>query len=256
MGSPHITSNDLLTINFTGDEEFPVHINKIKNAIIKLNYKSYPVSHHAYIQNIFYLDSNINTSPLLALRILRLLNDRGKQGGKEETYLTVNEVLSYLNNMGFENLVTMSILDVMLKKGLIYSYDPTIVDISQSKKIEITPSGRQHYFWGHYEESYIYAMIQVTPIPDKNFQDFLKDKYGNKFTRLEIMKSFLDMISKEDEKYCHIPDHQSYKGQSEILNIFSRKIKMLERVISNIKAQNRDDLNKRSKNWKFAKINK
>jgi hypothetical protein len=230
ISSPHLSIDELLATYYTGtqhDEVLQINKNKIKNALIKRIYNSYPIGNHPYIQNLFYITGNLNTSPLLGLRILQLLIDRKNERTKEDNYLIIDQVLDYFNGMGVDRSIILKHLDILLKKGLIYSYDPTILDIDKTKRIEISPSGYEHYFWCLNDNVYLLDMAEVTPITDANVYSSIERIFYN--DRNQSLLDFLDHLENEDKLFCHIPSHPAYKGQLVIANkIENRKNQLVE----------------------------
>lgn len=114
----------------------------------------------------------------------------------------------------------------MLKTGLCFSYDPTIRDIQNVKKIQLSPSGLQHLHWGSWDETYIGTMLSVTPIGNEAIFEKLKS-YDNVEGRtrwtLEII-AFLEYLIDEDDVHTLNIDHTAYEGQRKIKQ--SLKIKL------------------------------
>ncbi|HMH24703.1 MAG TPA: hypothetical protein VK563_23165 [Puia sp.] len=233
IASPQLSFEELFATRFTGrHEEFPIKEYKVKNAIIKKTYTSYPTGHHSFVQNLFFAIDNLNSSPILSIRILQLLLDRKNQRNKEDDFLAIGTVIEYFGNMGIESMTTLNHMDFLLKKGLINSYDPTILDINQSKKVELSPSGHEHYAWGFYDDDYLFMMIEVTPITDQDLYNYISEYYYNWNYKNNIILHFLNFLEAEDKQFCIIPDHLSYSGQKQILNRYKWRKQRLERFIS------------------------
>lgn len=98
------------------DRKYEIKPYKIKNALIKRVYTSYPINNHPFIQNLFYLTGNLNTSPILSLRALQVLMDRRNERSKEDNYIKVDQILDYFNAMGIDRSITSKHLDLLLKK--------------------------------------------------------------------------------------------------------------------------------------------
>jgi GTPase SAR1 family protein len=228
IASPHLSLEEFLKVYVAssreGGEEEPVKLFRIKNALIKKVYDSYPVGNHKYIQNLFYLTGNINTSPVLSLRILQVLVDR-KNDKSEDNFLLIDQILDYFGAMGVDRSITLKHLDISLSKGLILSYDPTILSIENSRKVEISPSGFEHYLWALNDNDYLFIMLEVTPITDQQFFNFIDETYHQWSVRNELMLRFLIYLETEDITYCHIPSHVAFKGQHSILKSGSGKLK-------------------------------
>ena len=232
MASPHLSIDDLFKTYFAGNkEDLPIDPYKIRSALVKKLYTSYPVGHHSFIQNLYYCINDLNTSPILSIRVLQLLLDKKNDRTQDDAFMMVNQVLDYFSNMGFERSVILKHLDFLLKKGLIYSYDPTITDINNSKRIEISPSGHEHYIWGFYDNDYLFMMIEVTPVADSELFYFLQNSYYGWNKGSEVLLAFIEYLEVEDRFFCTIPDHPSYKGQVQILGRLNWRKERLKRFL-------------------------
>lgn len=239
ISSPHISLDEYLKLYVEkdlahADKGFSIRSYRIKNALIKRNYYSYPVNHHPFIQNLYYSTGNVNTTPLLSVRILQLLMDRWSDRGAEDKFLLVAQILDYFNAMGLERSVVNKHLQFLLTKGLINSYDPSILDIAYSKSVELSPSGIAHYYWSLNDLDYIHSMLEVTPITDKHFYESLENTYYNfqGTNKLELLLRFFNYLEAEDAIYCAIPNHISFNGQKVIQKKFDWQRKLLERKIN------------------------
>lgn len=237
ISSPHISLEDFLKtyyIDKSIEDLMPIKPYKIKNALIKLNYSSYPIGHHPFVQNVFYLTKNINTSPILSIRILQALLDRSSDRNAEDKFLLVDQILDYFSAMEIDRTIVIAHLDHLLKKGLIYSFDPTIINIEDSKKVELSPSGHQHYVWALNDEDYLHLLMEVTPITDRILFQTFYEKYYDWHFKYELMKDFVAYLISEDALYCHVPNHIAYKGQTYILTKLAHKMKTFESKFVNI----------------------
>lgn len=74
----------------------------VERALIRLHYDIYSVAQHDFVQNLFALNEDLLTTPLLGLRLLQLLNDvpeREHEGG----VIDVSEILAYFSGMNIED---------------------------------------------------------------------------------------------------------------------------------------------------------
>jgi hypothetical protein len=203
----------------------------VKRAIIRKGYNIYPTGQHQFVQNVFALNTEVDSSPLIGLRILRLLRDaKHHDAGGLEDYVTIEQALDYLQAMGIERRATLMCLDVMLKTGLCYSYDPTIRDITNASKIQLSPSGLQHLHWGSWDETYISTMLRVTPISSEAVYNRLQAlSTADKQIRWCVKAvTFLQHLLDEDEIYTNIIDHPAYEGQQRLIKAIRKKIERLE----------------------------
>lgn len=231
ISSPHLPLEELIKAWVSGkvqsNKDFEIKKYRIKHALLKRIYNSYPINNHQYIQNLFYITGNLNTSPLLSLRILKLLVDRRNESS-DDHFLSVDQILDYFNGMGVDRSITTKHLDLMLKKGLLYSYDPSVVNIHESKRIEISPSGVEHHFWTLNENDYLFVMIEVTPVSDRELFRSFEERYYDWDERNGVQYDFIDYILDEDNTYIHVPSHQAYNGQVNIRERIQNRQKQIK----------------------------
>jgi len=229
ISSPHLRIDEFLKLYFSGnkfEEEEAIKPYRIKNALIKRFSQCYPINNHKFIQNLFYLTSNVNTSPILSMRILQVLIDR-KSDQREDNYISTDQTLDYFTAMGVDRSVTFKHLNILLKSGLILSYDPTILEITDSRKVEISSSGFEHYLWSLNDNEYLYAMLEVTSITENELYLYFERNYYYWKERNSVMIEFLEYLRREDSIYCHIPEHAAYKGQHTINKRLDWRIKVI-----------------------------
>lgn len=215
--SPHIEVYELLKTYFAHSHIY-VPPYKIKRALIRGQYDIYPMGVHTFVRNIYSIDDEVETSPLLGLRLLRLLRDAQKSGN-EDPFLTLDQAVEYCRAMLVEPSVTMAWLSRLLEFGLCLSYDPTVTAISDAGKIELAPAGFQHLRWGTRDTTYAQAMLEVTPLADRaTFEKFsnLATKPPRETWREEL-ECFVDYLVAEDAKYCRVPEHEAFKNQRRLV---------------------------------------
>ena len=212
MISPHLEIDEWMKA-FYAKDSYVVPSYKITNAMIKEKYDVYPTGKHKFIQNIFILDSDTETSPLLGIRILQLLSDV-YNSHQEEKYISVEDVLQYFHMMTVEAHIVYLWLSKFLDTGLCFSYDPTVLRIENVQKIEISPSGSQHLRWAKGDRDYIQSMIDVTPISDAAVFTQLTTYSRFRYNWKESLSCFINYLVKEDKLYCQVPNHGANKNQS------------------------------------------
>ncbi len=164
VASPHVKVHELLTA-WTNKTTLQVDVEDVKLAIIRGAYDIYPSGEHEYVQNVFALTTRSDTTPLMGLRILQLLDDtRFQQVDGATQFIEIERVLEYFAAMHLEPRIVRDWVDAMLKTGLCLSYDPTRTSIEEVDRIEVSPSGRQHLNWALNDWVYLEAMLEVTPL--------------------------------------------------------------------------------------------
>ncbi len=233
MASPYINVDELLKAYIARTSQvIPPY--DIQRAIIRRNYNFYPVGVHPFVQNIFSLRTEIGTSPLLGLRILAFLHDaqHTEEIGKE-SFVAVSQLYDYFHSITIERRVVSLWIEAMLQTGLCLSYDPTHTSIDKVQKVEISPSGRQHLFWGQYDETYIGSMAEVTPVSDRGAFDLIKSapRTNKQIEWYERTGPFLKYLVDEDAKFTRIPDHEAFTGQLTITKALDRVRNRLRREL-------------------------
>ena len=230
--SRDVTTSSYLRIEelfkaFISNSVHTIPEHRIKSAIIKKNYDIYPVGQNEFVQNIFCITSEILTTPLLALRILRLLLDaRHSDVQGISSFIPIEQILDYFHSMTIERRAVQLCIDTMLKTGLCFSYDPTKMNIADAKKLEISPAGRQHYYWGTNDTTYMGIMLNITPIYDREKFDNIMSTRVDDLTRqwLTRVKIFIEYLLHEDADFTKIPDHKAYVGQNIVSKHLNRTI--------------------------------
>ncbi|MFF7172276.1 AAA family ATPase [Streptomyces pseudovenezuelae] len=223
--SPHLAVDDLLRSYLAGSAiEIPK--SRAAMAIIRGDYDIYPVGQHDYVQNIFNLNSDLETTPLLGIRLLQLLSDipRDEHQG---ALIDVERVISYFTSAGIEVRAINLWLDAMLKTGLCLSYDPTVRDVASSGQIEIAPAGIRHLFWARGNFEYLSAMADVTPLlREDTFESLTEDLRNRRGWRAKTAR-FLDYLISEDSSYCVIPSHLAYESQMRLTKTMQGTMRQL-----------------------------
>jgi len=125
VASPYVKVHELLKA-FVGKTAMEVSVDDAKLAIIRGKYDIYPVGTNNFVQNVFTLATDVDTSPLLGARILDYLNTAwSDEGDPQLRFIDVEEVLEFFRALNFEIRAVYSCLDSMLRAGLCLSYDPT-----------------------------------------------------------------------------------------------------------------------------------
>jgi GTPase SAR1 family protein len=213
ISSPYIKIDDLLKAYIEKNSVEVKYIN-VKKAIIRGKYNIFPIGIHKFVQNVFSINSEIDTSPLIVLRLLQLLKDcRHDEQQGHKTFVDLFQICDYFLGMNYDQRVVISILDAMLKSGLCLSYDPTNLEIIDAMKIELSPAGFQHLYWATSDNIYVESMLPVTPIVDpETFERLHSTNYQ------EQLNIFIDYLIKEDNKFTRVPQHEAYRGQIHLVN--------------------------------------
>jgi hypothetical protein len=218
INSPHVGLDEAFKAYVTGTS---IHVQdfKIRNALLRGRYDIHVGSSSRYVHNVFDLNSEVGTSPLLALRILTALKDAiVKSGDTRTTYIAKADLSSYFLAMGIEITSFDGWLDSLLKKALVLDFDPTCTSARLAIKVEISPSGDLHHYWAGGNYDYLQAMAEVTPIHSEDVFKTMSDANGlsGKAKMKGLLTSFVSYLLHEDAVHCHVPTHAAYDGQRQI----------------------------------------
>lgn len=215
--SPHLEVEALIS-SYVGQSSVHIPPFKVLKALIKGNYDIYPYGMHPYVRNAYAPIENLPGSPLTGLRILRMLLDARSSNGADP-FVNIEQTLSYFAAIGIEASVTIAWLKPLLEFGLCQSYDPTLTDISDVRKIQISPAGVQHLLWATSDTDYMQAMLEVTPILDEAWYTQLSSlRDSSKPSWFDELSTFIDYLLAEDGKFCSISDHPSLASQRGLSN--------------------------------------
>lgn len=218
INSPHIGIDEIFKTYVLG-EAIHVPPYKTTRAIIRGRYDIYVDATNKFVRNIYALNGELETTPLLGLRMLQLLRDAVVLGGDTKSrYMAKSDLYEYLVAMGIDRRAVGLWLDALLKSAMIFNYDPTCTEEDSATSLEIAPAGELHLRWGGGNYEYVAAMAEVTPIHDEpsyeRILDASKRKGGERFRQMRA--AFTQYLLVEDQMFCRIPDHTSYQGQHEL----------------------------------------
>jgi GTPase SAR1 family protein len=223
VNSPHIGLDETFKA-YVLDSAVYVQEFKIRRALIRGRYDIYVAHSNKYVHNVFDLNTELETSPLLGLRILQALKDAVvRYGDTKSRYTNKSDLYTYMLAMGFERRAVALWLDALLKKSLVINYDPTCIDEESATQLEISPSGELHLFWSRGNYDYVAAMAEVTAVLDEGaYREVERAGWGQGMQRTrDLINAFVNYLSGEDKIHCHVPDHESYRGQQGLLERLS-----------------------------------
>jgi hypothetical protein len=218
INSPHVGLDEAFKAYVLGSA---LHIQdfKIRRALIRGRYDIAVTESSKFLHNIFELNSELETTPLLGLRILQALKDGVVMSGDTNTrYTSRQDLFNYMLAMGLERRAVHLWLDALLKKALVLNYDPTKIDAESATQLEISPSGELHLYWGRGNYDYLEAMAEITTILDRSSFDSLESVSQGQGKRRaqQMLYVFVEYLRGEDRVFCRPPDHESYHGQHQI----------------------------------------
>ena len=217
--SPIIDIADLVKAYAVGERFRPQRIN-IKKALLFGDYNHFHQPDSSFILNLFEVDSNIVTSPLLRLSILRLLMDvYSDSSDSEKIYISIEDILNYFEPATVSRTVVKDHLKALLNYRLVEPYDPTDIHVYESQRVKITHCGRIHYEFitDDTEGVYMSEMALVTPISSQECISKTRELMRRgKLTAQDwrtITKWFVEYCLVQDRLYISLPKSKSYQSQ-------------------------------------------
>ena len=219
VNSPHIGLDETFKA-YVIDSAIHVPDFKTRRALIRGRYDIFVASANKYVHNVFDLNAELETSPLLGLRVLQALKDAVVRfGDTKSRYMAKSDLFGYLLAMGIDRRAVALWLDSLLKTALVINYDPTCVDEETATQLEISPAGELHLFWGRGNYDYVMAMAEVTPVFNEGayyaIENASRAQGGQRMH--DMIAAFVEYLKGEDRVFCHVPDHESYFGQRDLL---------------------------------------
>lgn len=213
--SPHLEVVDLLKA-YVAASAMDVPLRRATAAMIRGHYDIYPIGQHHFVQNVYALNEDLETTPFLGIRLLQMLADIPLDEHRA-ALVNVDHIVGYFNGLNIEARAVHLWLDAMLKTGLCLNYDPTVTEMSDARQVEISPSGRLHLDWGIRNLDYIGAMADVTPVLVEETHAQMVEAIRAKGGWVTKTRLFMNYLVHEDKMYCMVPEHEAYKSQKRLI---------------------------------------
>jgi hypothetical protein len=143
--------------------------NSMMNALLKGDYSLYRAGDNSEIYPIFKLDGKIPHSPLLAVRILSLLNSASLSGKDiDDQHLSHDSIVSFFDALGASEASINSLLSELLIARLIEAFDSSAVTGELGRVYSITYSGSCHLRLATENWVYFEQMALTTPLESKD----------------------------------------------------------------------------------------
>lgn len=221
--SPVIKIEDLIKSYLSG-HFVTTNFSKFMDALLKGDYEAYKHGDTHEVYPLFRVDSKIRQSPLLALRILTLLDSVHKGGrGVDEKHLGVQSIVDYFDALGCSEVAVEKNLMTLLDAGLIEAYDISNRDLSTNQRVAISYRGMAHLRLASHNSVFFYQIALTTAITDKDVAEKIRSTYKSKSAfsnKVETIRQlFLDYLLGEDAQLMAMQcDHNQYSGQCSLLN--------------------------------------
>jgi cold shock CspA family protein len=224
VSSPHINVVDLLKAIYDRTT-IDVSIEDIKLAMVRGKYDIYPSGTNAFVQNIFDLIPDSETTPLLSVRVLEFLRGAWTSNPDNDgRYVGVRAIQDYFHQVGIEPRTSTKCLNALLRTGLVLEYDPTAKEVTNDGRVQISPSGRQHLLWALGDFVYLESMAITTPLLEESVFDEIKALCGvdRSDCRRKLIVSFVNYLLSEDRHFITVPKHEAFEGQLSVTDMLQR----------------------------------
>ena len=224
VSSPHINVSDLLKAIYD-KTTIDVSIDDIKLAMVRGKYDIYPSGTNAFVQNVFDLIPDSETTPLLSVRVLEFLRGAWTSNPDNDgRYVGVRAIQDYFHEVGIEPRTSTRCLNALLHTGLVLEYDPTAKEAKNDGRVQISPSGRQHLLWALGDFVYLESMAITTPVLEESVFDEIKALSGvdRSDCRRKLIVSFVNYLLSEDQHFITVPKHEAFEGQLSVTDMLQR----------------------------------
>lgn len=211
---------------------------KVMQALIFGDYNSFKQEQSDFILNVFSLKPDQITTPLVKLSIIALLMNKEAQASEPiDTYISVDDVMNYLEPMGISRTATRIYLEELLERRLAEPYDPTDTTIYDGQLVKITPSGKIHREFSVLNETYVEHMCLNTPLRDITIVTKIREMLEGrgKFGWDEwqyLIRTFISYCLEQDKLFVQIPDRPLYDCEKTLRMDISARWKVDHKQLS------------------------
>ncbi len=216
--SPLVTTDELLKTYLTQDFK-GISRARVAQALLFGDYNQFNQDSNEFILNVFTVESEHITSPLLMLSILRVLMDREfGEADSEMAYMSIDDVQNYFEPCGVDRASVKRNLGRLLEYRLVEPYDPTEQIVHEELLIRITHCGQIHYEFAMKDFIYIQSMALTTPMRGHYTVDKIRGilQDGGKMGREDwdqIQMAFIEYVLEEDSAIVSLPSREMYESQ-------------------------------------------
>jgi cold shock CspA family protein len=201
----------------------------VRQALIKGKYDIYPTGQNDFVQNVFSIGTELESSPLLAVRVLTYLEERSAEEADQVRYTDVSSVVEYITAMSVDAQDAFSCIEWLVSVGVILNYDPTAKKVKDAHRVRISASGTLHLRWAQNDWIYLEAMAEVAPLFDADVCAAIRadTETHEPHRRRRAIDRFVGYLLQEDIRICLVPTHARYMPQMQIRNAYQRQLDIL-----------------------------
>lgn len=204
---------------------------RFMSALLRGDYSHYRAGDNNEVYPIFNLEKDIQFSPLLAVRLLALLEGVNSSGKSiDDKHLSFESIFSYFDSLGVSEAAISITVSRLLEARLLETFDTSQPKDDLGQSFSISYSGSAHLRLALTNPVFIEQMALTTALDDSVVAAEIKAAYqsdGWVGDRSKNVRSiFVDHILKADRAFVQeIPDSPSYASQMEIIDKLRRYIK-------------------------------
>ena len=214
---------DELISSYVADKPLAEDFNRFLMALMRGDYQLYRPNDQHMVFPVFQVDAKFRQTPLLALRILALL-DATSEGGRsvEDKHASVQSIIDYLDSLGVEESSVGSCLRSLLIAKLVEPFDMSEATVTGTLSLAITHAGRAHLTLATSSRVFVEQMALTTGVVDRSFAEEVAAMYsgsGALHDRLsKVRKLFIEYLLNEDSIYVtSTPKSRRFEHQKELL---------------------------------------
>jgi len=220
MTSPYFSIDDLVAAYLADGQAgaLKVDYGRFMQALVQGDYSSFSKENSAFVANLFEVDANFPSTPLLRLSLIKLLIDQAGENRELGGYTSTQQIISYFNSMGVSDEAVRANLAALLQARLIEPYDASAESIDEADRFAVSHSGRMHYEMATTDRIYIGQMAFATPLDSLVAVDRLRKLKAARGHRdwVEVRRNFITYCMGKDRKLVRLPKDNMYDGQRQL----------------------------------------
>lgn len=221
--SPYLSIEELVASYLQqGGRSVPIKHRKFVQALIGGDYNQFDATKHGYVRNAFETSSDFPSSPLLTLRLLRLLIDKSGEeaSNNSQGYVTYEHIQGYLGAMSAGEDAVRDAVSRALGNGLIEPFEKGDLEIADQQRFAVTSAGRMHYEMALRDAVYVGQMAFATPIRSEATVDQMRViKHGGTMLTeqwRDVCRIFINYCLTEDLAFLTAPSDPMFASQQQL----------------------------------------
>lgn len=227
--SPHLKIDELITL-YLSDGNLPVRSRSIYMAILCGDSNHFVTTSNSLVTNLYEVQGDALTSPLISASILRFYSDIESQAGEDvlTAHSSIDDAIQYFNSMGISASTVKLHSQRLAKQHLLSNYNAAENDLNEDSRMRITPAGKIHLEWFLNNSSYITELGLATPLRNNLVRDGLVALWGRggKKSREDwdlFVQGFAQYCLEEDAMFVSLPSTNSYRSQRDLREQFRNR---------------------------------